>query len=242
MAKKKIFGITASIATFESGELAGEKLVGVNRDYTDAVHLGGALPVVLPPAKEEVDILNQLEMIDLLIVSGGADLQPSLYGEVPSPLLERVSPERDQYEMQLVRLAHAQGMPIFGICRGLQLINVAFGGKLYQDLSEFGASAVLHRHADQRQACMHPVEVVESTLLYEIFQQKELQTNSYHHQGIKLLAPEFRVNAYAADGLIEGVEKPGGAFLVAVQWHPEMMAAKDSMMLKLFRYLSKNVF
>lgn len=237
MAKKKKIGITANVFLSEGEDSAGLKFTGVFKDYTEAVVLGGGVPFILPPVEIKEDMLAQLSAIDLLIVSGGADVQPFLYGEAPSPLLEKMNPERDLYEMELVRLAYAQGIPIFGICRGLQVINVAFGGTLYQDISEFTENTGLHRHPKSDQEATHPVEIVENTLLYEILKEKTIVTNSYHHQGIKKLAPDLQVNAYAPDGFIEGIEKPGGSFLLALQWHPEMMVKHDALMLKLFRYL-----
>lgn len=239
MVKKKKFGITANVLLFEHGEFEGLKYTGVFKDYPEAVFLGGGLPLILPPLEAKSDMLEQLGAIDLLIVSGGADVQPFLYGEAPSPLLEKVNPERDHYEMELVQLAHDQGIPIFGICRGLQIINVTFGGTLYQDISNFKENTQIHRHEKSNQEAKHPVEIVENTLLYDILQEKTVITNSYHHQGIKKLAPQMKVNAYAPDGFIEGIEKPEGTFLLAVQWHPEMMVKDNPSMLKLFRYLNE---
>lgn len=242
MHKKKLIGITANVYDFEEGKYTGLKYTGVFNDYPEAVLLGGGLPIILPPLKAKEDMLKQLESIDLLIVSGGADLQPFLYGEAPSPLLEKVIPERDDYEMELVKVAHEQGIPIFGICRGLQVINVAFGGTLYQDISNFKEDAAIHRHEKFDQEALHPVEIVENTLLHEILKEKNIITNSYHHQGIKKLAPGMKINAYAPDGFIEGIEKSSGPFLLAVQWHPEMMAKKEPAMLRLFRYLNDTNF
>lgn len=237
MTKKKIIGITANIHLFEEGEKAGLKYTGVYKEYPEAVLLGKGIPVLLPPLEAKSDIIAQLSAIDALIISGGADLQPFLYGETPSPLLEKISPERDHYEMELVHSAYEMGIPIFGICRGLQIINVAFGGSLYQDISIFKKDAEIHRHAKYNQETTHPIEVVENTLLRAILHEKTIVANSYHHQGINKLAPGIIVNAYAPDGFIEGIEKPGGSFLLAVQWHPEMMVKKSPVMLKLFRYL-----
>lgn len=235
---KKIIGISANTFVFEEGDYKGSKYAGVFSNYPEAVLLGGGVPVILPPVKESEQILQQLNTIDLLIISGGADLQPHLYGETPSPLLEKINVERDLYEMELVRLAYAQRIPIFGICRGLQIINVAFGGTLYQDISEFNTDTELHRHKDPREEAYHSVEIVEDSLLHSIFQEKKMQVNSHHHQGIKKLAPGFKVNARSPDGFIEGIEKLDGGLLLAVQWHPEMMALTDFGMLRLFQYLA----
>lgn len=237
MPKKKVFGITCNTKIIKEYKVAGEKFTGVFRDYIQALLLAGAIPVLLPPLEDHQDILSQIQHLDFIIVSGGQDVHPQNYGQEPSILLEKVCHERDQYELQLVKIAYENKIPIFGICRGLQIINVAFGGTLFQDVSEFGKETLLHRHPNTEEEILHHVDILIPSKLYDIFKMTPILANSYHHQGIKKLAKGFIANALASDGFIEGIEKTEGSFIMAVQWHPEMMVSKDQAMLKLFQYL-----
>jgi putative glutamine amidotransferase len=234
--KKKLFAISAALTNdFRAGPFQGDEALILNRYYMRAIETVGAIPIILPPIANSGDIGCQLEAVDLLLISGGSDLDPELYGEEPSPLLDEVWRERDLYEIALVRAAAARGIPIFGICRGLQLINVAFGGTLYQDLSMANAS-VAHRQKSKCHLPSHTIAIESSSLLGEILTTSNLRINSYHHQAVKDIAPGFVVSARAKDGIVEGIERGGSAPILAVQWHPELMAVSDPVMLKLFKY------
>ena len=147
-----------------------------------------------------------------LLLTGGSDVNPALYGEPPHPETETPDPERDSLELQLLREALRTGLPVFAICRGLQLLNVALGGTLIQHIEA---------HHDQKLPDVHPVKVEPGTLLAEIIGEDPVSVNSRHHQAIERLAVPLRVSARADDGIIEAVELPGDTFVVAVQWHPE---------------------
>ena len=189
---------------------------------------GGALPVMIPSplgetARGDVSFSDYAQWLDGLVLHGGADVWPGSYGELP--LQENWSGDRnrDEYEMALARAFVALGKPVFGICRGLQLINVAFGGALYQDIATQQPEARKHRDPVSYDLNLHEVEVVAGTRLARLLpRQPSHLVNSVHHQGVKELAPNFVVEARCpADGMIEAIRHGGAAWVSAVQWHPE---------------------
>lgn len=171
--------------------------------------------VLLPPQPLE-PMLPQLRFLQGLVIPGGPDLDPALYGESPLPELGAVSQERDALELGLIRWALHQGLPLLGICRGIQSLNVALGGSLYQDLPAQGFRELVHNGQP------HLVEQVADSPLTALFPPR-FEVNSYHHQAIKTLAPGLRVLAQAPDGVIEAVALEGHPFALAVQWHPELL-------------------
>lgn len=188
---------------------------------------GGALPVMIPSplgetARGDIVFADYAQWLDGLVLHGGADVWPGSYGEVP--LQENWSGDRnrDEYEMALARAFVAQGKPVFGICRGLQLINVAFGGKLYQDIATQVPDALGHRDPSY-DLNLHEVEVVPGTRLADLLPSHPRHLiNSVHHQGVKELAPNFVVEARCPlDGMIEAIRHEGASWVAAVQWHPE---------------------
>lgn len=234
--KKPLIGILTNLYTVEKGIFAGQERVYVNRDYVNAILDAGGIPLLLPIIPEKEAILRQVESVDAILLSGGQDLHPRHYKEEPSHYLEAILPERDEYEMIALRHAFALKKPIFGVCRGLQLINVAFGGSLYQDIANhFPNHTLQHSQKAKSDEASHTVDVVSNSHLFNIVEKKILLTNSFHHQAIKELAPGFKANAIAKDGVIEGIESEDSSFVLAVQWHPEMMVNKCSDMKKLFK-------
>ena len=235
--KKTIYpsiGISAALLPIESGPFIGRERVAVGQDYIKAIIQAGGLPFVLPVIEEEERIIKQMEHLDGLLLSGGFDVNPLLYHEEPARGLEAVCPERDAFEIALIMAARKLRKPVFGICRGQQLLNVALGGTLYQDLPSSLPSVFQHNQKRNPDEASHSVEVVAGTKLHHIFGNERLFTNTYHHQAIKNLAPGLIVNAKSQDGVIEGVEGSGDHFLLGVQWHPELMVDKHPNMLKLF--------
>lgn len=190
--------------------------------------------MVFAVIQDESAIRTQIELVDGIILSGGWDVNPLLYDEEPSGLLQFIYPERDAFELKVIKIAYELNKPILGICRGMQILNVAFGGSLYQDLSHYSASSLQHVQKARRYEPSHTVEIVRSTQLHKIFGTDVIMANSFHHQAIKAIAPGFQVSAKARDGVIEAFEKPGKHFIVGVQWHPEMMARFHPDMLKIF--------
>ena len=194
---------------------------------------GGALPVMIPSplgetARGDVGFADYAEWLDGLVLHGGSDVWPGSYGE--TPLQERWSGDRnrDAYEIALARAFVAAGKPVFGICRGLQLINVAFGGSLYQDIGTQQPQALVHRDAAAYDLNFHEVEVLPDTQLASLLAgASSSRINSVHHQGVKDLAPGFVVEARCpADGMVEAIRHSGPAWVAAVQWHPEFHKAE----------------
>ena len=209
---------------------------------------GGAVPVMVPASFTEdatpgvgIDANDYAQWLDALVLHGGADVWPGSYGEEPLDPRWNGDRQRDSYEIALVRAFVAAGKPVFGVCRGLQLINVAFGGTLYQDIPTQLAQSTPHRDSDVFDHHFHSVDVVAGTRLHTLLTQTHHpKINSIHHQGIKDLAPGFVVEARCPeDGLIEAIRHTGSAYVAAVQWHPEYHSQKlgtldDSAMLQDF--------
>ncbi|WP_068470940.1 gamma-glutamyl-gamma-aminobutyrate hydrolase family protein [Candidatus Protochlamydia phocaeensis] len=234
--KRPVIGISASLLTIETGCFRGRERAYVGQDYIKAIHQAGAIPMILPIISGNEAIWQQLTLIDGLLLSGGYDVHPHFYGEEPDRLLQDIYPARDEYEIKLVHYADQMGKPILGICRGLQLLNVAFGGSLYQDVSYYTSSVLKHSQQAGVEVSSHSVEILEGTKLKTILEKPAILTNSFHHQAIKQLAPGWQMNARTKDGLIEGAEKMGDSFVLGVQWHPELMIEKRSDIFRLFLY------
>ena len=234
--KKPIIGILGSILLMESGPFPGLDRTYVNHDYIRAVELAGGIPLLLPVLEDVSDVSGQLEMIDALVLSGGYDLHPGTYGEEPLQELGFVWPEMDRHQIAAAKSAAELGKPMLGICRGMQILNVAFGGSLYQDLNAQSDSAQQHVQKGRRHLGSHWVDVEAGSLLAEFVGEGRLYTNSFHHQAVKELASCFKVCARALDGMIEAFEShPEQGLVLGLQWHPEMMASNDAKMLKIFQ-------
>ena len=195
---------------------------------------GGALPVLIPSpegetARGDVTLADYAAWLDGLVVHGGADVWPGSYGETPIQPQWSGDRVRDEYEIALVRAFAAAGKPVFGVCRGLQLINVAYGGSLYQDISTQQPQALVHRDGVTYDQHFHALEVVPDTRLSQLAASTErYKINSIHHQGIKQLAVGFAVEARCpADGVIEAIRHTGAPWVAAVQWHPEFHKPED---------------
>ncbi len=192
-------------------------------DYANAVIKAGGIPVLIPNCSDPEVITDFIQKIDGLLLSGGSDIDPEMYGEFPHGYCGHVFVRRDLQEKVALREAYNRRIPIFGICRGLQFMNVYFGGSLYQDLFHECNTPVHSSNVYRRNYPVHRVELMESTLK-DIIGEDRIATNSFHHQGVKDAAPNARVVATAVDGVVEGMEFMGGhPFTLAVQWHPEMM-------------------
>lgn len=227
----------------------------LNAGYVRSLAQAGGLPLMVSPALGEAAADAVLDGCDGLVLTGGEDVDPALYGEAPVPELGPVSRERDRFEMALFHAARRRGLPVLGICRGLQVINVALGGSLWQDLPTQRASALTHdeRHGPRPELSLavhlvhdatgprdhrtHGIRVTPGSRLAEALGVAAFRTNSFHHQGVRRLAPGLVATAHAEDGLVEGVEGAADEpWLAAVQWHPEeFYAAADCPDQRLFR-------
>jgi putative glutamine amidotransferase len=195
--------------------------VRVNRRYTDAITRAGAVPVAVPALAPE-DAHALLDRVDGLVLTGGDDVQASRYGASPHPKAEAPDPDRDRWEITLVRAARARRMPTLAICRGVQIANVAFGGSLIQDIDDECPGALTHTREDVRTTRVHAVAVEPKTRLARAVGADRIVTNSLHHQAVARLGEGLRVVARAEDRVVEGVEWAGDDWwMVGVQWHPE---------------------
>ncbi|HSD27414.1 MAG TPA: gamma-glutamyl-gamma-aminobutyrate hydrolase family protein [Vicinamibacteria bacterium] len=193
----------------------------VREDYVRSVDQAGAVPVVLPPVSPGV-APALLDRLDGLLLSGGVDVDPALYGQEPHPKLGRVDRRRDDFELALVREALRRDLPVLAICRGHQVLNVATGGTLVQDIPSLVQGQVSHDGPGPRWRRAHKVEVTAFSRLREILGQDTVQVNSIHHQAVDRVGDGLVVSARCPDdGVVEGLERPGSRFVVAVQWHPE---------------------
>ena len=208
----------------------------MNKDYVDAVIKAGGVPLIIPFNTDKEVIISQAQVIDGLIISGGHDVSPYNYGQEPSPLLGETFPERDAYEMLLLEEAKKRNLPILGICRGFQIINVAGGGTLYQDLSLIPGNVLKHNQVSKPTLKTHKIQIEENSIISEIFG-KETMVNSFHHQALDKVADDFKVVARASDGIVEAIQHKTYKFLVGVQWHPEMLAVECDEARELFKRL-----
>lgn len=215
---RPLIGITCATHSSESGR----PWFGLYQSYARAVAAAGGAPVLIPTlGASETDSLRRLfDSLDGLLLPGGADLQPSTYGAEPHPRLGDVDPQLDETEIQLARWALAERLPVLGICRGQQTLNVAAGGTLYQDIPSDLPDALTHR-VEPRNAMAHPIEVQADSRLADLLGATSVPVNSLHHQAVHEVAASFEVVARAPDGVIEGLEHPDHPFAVAVQFHPE---------------------
>jgi len=199
------------------------ELHALRQDYVRAVEKAGGLPVALAPVSEAL-VEPLLDALDGLILSGGSDVDPALFGAQPHPRLGRVVRERDDFELALTRKALARDLPILAICRGQQVLNVAMGGTLIQDIASEWKGSAAHDYDSRRQRWLlaHEVRILPGTRLREILGKDAVAVNSFHHQAVKDLGAGLVVSGLASeDRIIEGVEKPSARFVLGVQWHPE---------------------
>lgn len=237
---KPIIGISGSVLDIENGPFRGCRRAYVNEDYVKAVAKSGGVPVILPMTEDYEIIEIQLDGIDALLLSGGHDVDPSEYGESPKPKLNYTLPERDRFDRLLIEGAVKRGIPILGICRGHQILNVTLGGTLHQDLEYIEGCEEAHDQFENPDPELHTIRLEEKSILNDIFGDR-LEVNSFHHLAVKDIAPGFKATAVSQDGLIEGIEHMGHKFMVGVQWHPEALASSgDRKMRKLFDELVSN--
>jgi putative glutamine amidotransferase len=226
LAVHPLIGITAR----QVPTIKGLPAVQILRAYVSAIVEAGGTPVLIPPDLPEDGWRSLFKRLDGILFSGGADIGLNHFGGEPHPTVD-VEYARDAIEIPLLRTAVEGNKPFLGICRGLQVMNVALGGTLYTHILDQYPHALQHSMADElpRTYLAHPVRIEEGTQLAEILGANIVQVNSLHHQGIKDLAPGLRATAYAPDGLIEGVEIADLKFALAVQWHPEWMTSYAEM-------------
>lgn len=218
---KPLIGITPSVLT----DGPGATRYAISASYTEAVEAAGGVPLVIPPQQGNADeILNAL---DGLLLSGGGDIRPERYGDRDyHPETYGIYDPRDELEIALVRGAIERDLPVLSICRGIQVLNVALGGSLIQDVADQHGAEIEHRQSKREIPASEPaheVTVASGSLLEQVYGASRVQTNSFHHQALKDVSPELRAVGTAPDGIIEAVERPGSRWVLGLQWHPEMM-------------------
>lgn len=216
---------------------AGQSRVG--QAYIDAVCAAGGVPVIIPILSDAAAISDILARVDGVLLIGGEDIDPAYYKEAPLPEMGEINAARDTSEDILIHLCVGAGLPMLGICRGEQVINVIMGGSLWQDIpSQVPTSKICHK-APEGETAMHKISIAEGSVLASMVGAGEFDVNSFHHQAVKAVAPGFKVTAVSEDAMVEAIERVDEvARIVAVQFHPEkMLAAGDSTFLPLFKWL-----
>lgn len=213
----------------------------VRRTYTESVLKAGGVPILVPIMESEEDLRRIVSMLDGLILTGGEDVHPSYYNEEPIEELGEVNDVRDFYDLALIRLAADHKLPTLGICRGEQLINVAFGGSLYQDIPlQYANKTVEHNQNIPSKYPTHYVTLLPGSAIASITGETELVTNSHHHQAVKQVAQGFKITAWACDSIPEAIESCEGLPMWGVQFHPEGHTVNgDPVMLKFFEFLNE---
>jgi putative glutamine amidotransferase len=233
MSAEPLIGITTSITTGNTPERAY-----VNSTYLHAVQRAGGVPVLLPPQLSAASLMRLVHGLDGLLLTGGGDIDPGLFGEAAHPTVYEVAPSRDTLECSAVHIALERGLPMLAVCRGIQLLNVALGGTLQQDLASEPGTELQHSQQEARDRPTHKVKVKPGSHLAETLGAEELEVNSMHHQAVKELGAGLQAVAWAPDLIIEGIEMPDPSrFVLGVQWHPEELWAHAEPARRLFAAL-----
>jgi putative glutamine amidotransferase len=238
MTRRPIIGIpTQTLHSIEGIPEALPESWVMNQRYSRVVAAAGGVPVMIPLLEDERSLRALYDLTDGLLIPGGVDLDPATYGESPLPTCGRLDPARDRVELQFARWALAEGKPLFGLCRGLQIVNVALGGTLYQDIAAQRGDAIKHDYFPTagfaRDHVAHPVAITSGSRLDALVGAASIGVNSMHHQAVKDLAPGLVTTAVAPDGVVEALESSGEQFVLGVQWHPESLTDRDPRMYRL---------
>lgn len=209
----------------------GLPMVAVQESYVRSVRIAGGIPLLIPLGLDPTELQVILERVDGLLFTGGGDIAPDRFGGQSHPSVHQVDTDRDEVEIQLFKEAVRLKKPFLGICRGIQIANVALGGELYTDIASHLPSSLKHEYISGRpwSHISHSVQVLEDSRLAEILGGNQFDVNSLHHQAVSRLAEDFQVTAHAPDGIIEALELPGHPFGIAVQWHPEWLQDQPPM-------------
>jgi putative glutamine amidotransferase len=230
MTTAPLIGVTTSITIGQTPERAY-----VNSAYLHAVQHAGGVPVPLPPQLSAGALERLVKALGGLLLTGGGDVDPATFGEAPHSTVYEVAPARDALECSAVRLVLDRQLPILAVCRGIQVLNVALGGTLYQDVDTDPGTEILHSQTEPRDQPTHKVKVKPGSRLAEALGVDEIEVNSMHHQVVKDLGAGLEPVAWAPDLLVEGIEMADSSrFVVGVQWHPEELRAHSDPARRLF--------
>jgi len=205
------------------------------RDYSEAVTESGGAPILIPLLRDEGALERILSSLDGLLLSGGADIDPRYYNEDPCPNLGEIDSAKDAVESKLVKMALDRDMPILGICRGVQAINVMGGGTLHQDIPSQVPGSIKHNQGADPRFPSHQIKVEPGSRMFKIMECDTIWVSSHHHQAVKDVAPGYVATARASDGVIEGIESMAHRFVIGVQWHPERTFHTDGPSRSIFR-------
>ena len=233
MSRDPLVGVTTSITVGQTPERAY-----VNSAYLHAVQQAGGVPVLLPPQLSKASLERLVRGLDALLLTGGGDVDPATFGEEPHPTLYEVAPARDALETQVTLIALERKTPLLAICRGIQVLNVALGGSLHQDVATEPGTQIQHSQKEAREQTTHKVTVTPRSRLGRVLGAEDLEVNSFHHQVIKSLGRGLVPVAWAPDKLVEGVELDDDSqFVLGVQWHPEHLVGNSEPARRLFSAL-----
>lgn len=228
--KYPVIGITAAF-DYEKDQLY------LREGYYDAIVQSGGIPLIIPPIGDMGKAEKLLLMVDGLMLTGGPDIDAKYFNENNMPCTQDISPIRDQIEIYLAQKALLKDMPILAICRGVQVLNVAAGGNIYQDIYAQNPGKIIFQHSQKapRWYPTHEVTINLNSKLFEIFKVENISVNSFHHQAIKDVATGFEISASSSDGIIEAIENKSACFALGVQWHAEYLWQKNKEMMGLFK-------
>ena len=204
-------------------------------EYSRAVRNAGGAPLLMPISQSRDTLETILSRVQGIVLSGGVDINPKRYGEQPLCGMGQIDEARDTMELNAAKIAFEKDLPIFAICRGIQVLNVSLGGSLFQDIPGQVKESLLHSQNAPKNVLTHTIRIEQKTLLHKVIGKKKIWVNSKHHQAVKDVAPGLRIGARSEDGIIEAVEHPSKRFVLGVQWHPEGTFKEDTYSKKLFR-------
>jgi len=219
---KPVIGITSSILFEKDYRFPGYPRIYINKDYVDSIISSGGTPLIIPVGANESLIQKYISQIDGLLLSGGMDIDPTKYEENPSLNLGKINPDKDFLDFTVLDYALKKDIPILGICRGMQIINIYFGGTLYQDISNNKDYTLQHYQKGPKSDTLgHYVNVDKGTKLHNTVKNDRFQINSYHLQFIKYHSKNMKITARSEDDAVEAIETEDNKFIIGVQWHPE---------------------
>lgn len=216
-----------------------EQQILINKNYVQAILYSGGIPFILPVLFKDHLLDLYVNKLDGFILSGGPDVDAKYFNQNNLQFSGEISPIRDEFEIQLVKKLISNNKPILGICRGIQVINIAAGGDIYQDLKNELKSdiPIMHSQKAPKWHPIHKITIQPNTKVWSSFHQSEIYVNSFHHQAVKNLADDFIISSTSPDGIIESIEHKHCNFIVGVQWHPELMWSKNAIFLGIFKLL-----
>ena len=234
-----LIGITSDY--HKGGDIFKGRTYFIGESYISAIREAGGIPIVLPYSLDAKVIEKLIDRIDGLLITGGNfDINPVFYGEDPIDKIGELNNKRTTFEMEIARIALGRDMSVLGICGGEQLLNVAGGGSLYQDIKAQVRGASSHQQKMSKSETHHSVIIETDTKLHSILECETIEVNSTHHQSIRKIGKGFILNAKAPDGIVEGIESDSHRFVLGVQWHPEFLCQKEKRFKRLFKAFVKS--